>query len=54
MKLAIEWMKQDKRCHEIVTTYIAGNEQVKKLYTQLDFEQMSEVVDGEIDMVLHF
>ena len=54
LKLAIEWMKKDKRCHEIVTTYIEGNENVKKLYTQFGFEQMGEAHDGEVDMVLHF
>ncbi len=54
MKLAIEWMKKDDRCQEIVTTYKIGNEHAKKLYTQLGFHQMGEVEDGEIDMVLRF
>lgn len=54
MNTAIEWMKKDQRCHEIVLTYMEGNEQAKKLYTGLGFEQMSETLDGEIDMVLHF
>jgi diamine N-acetyltransferase len=53
MVLAIEWMKKDERCHEIVTTYIEGNDQAKKLYTQLGFQQMNEIEDCEIDMVLH-
>lgn len=54
LKLAIDWMKRDVRCREIVTTYIEGNEAVKNLYTQLGFRQMSEVIDGEVDMVLNF
>lgn len=54
MNLAIEWMKKDNRCHEIVTTYKVGNEHAKKLYTQLGFQQMGEEEAGEIDMVLHF
>lgn len=54
LSLAIEWMKKDKRCHEIVTTYIDGNEHVKNLYTNLGFQQMVESEHGEIDMVLHF
>jgi diamine N-acetyltransferase len=53
MVLAIEWMKKDERCHEIVTTYIEGNDQAKKLYTQLGFQQMNEIEEVEIDMVLH-
>ena len=52
LKLAIEWMKKDERCCEIVTTYIEGNEKAKKLYTQLGFQRMNEIEDGEIDMVL--
>ena len=54
MNLAIEWMKKDNRCHEIVLTYIAGNEQAKKMYTQLGFEPMGETLDGEVDMVMQF
>jgi len=53
MLLAIEWMKKDERCHEIVTTYIEGNDQAKKLYIQLGFQRMNEIEDGEIDVVLH-
>jgi diamine N-acetyltransferase len=53
MLLAIEWMKKDERCHEIVTTYIEGNDQAKKLYTQLGFQRMNEIEDGEIDMVFY-
>lgn len=54
MKLAIEWMKKDHRCHEIVTTYKVGNDHAKKLYTQLGFQQMGEEEAGEIDMLLRF
>lgn len=51
--LAIEWMKRDSRCHEIVTTYIDGNDKVRKLYEHHGFQQMGELTDGEIDMVLY-
>jgi diamine N-acetyltransferase len=51
--LAIEWMKKDSRCREIVTTYIVGNNKVKKLYEKHGFQQMGELADGEVDMVLH-
>lgn len=53
LKLAMEWMKKDNRCHDIVTTYILGNETAKNLYTKLGFEQMGEALDGEVDMILH-
>jgi len=54
MNLAIEWMRKDHRCHEIVTTYKVGNDHAKKLYIQLGFQQMGEEEDDEIDMVLRF
>jgi diamine N-acetyltransferase len=53
MKLAIEWMKKDERCKEIVTTYKKGNEVARKLYSQLGFEPFGEMEEGEADMVLH-
>ncbi|MCM1988920.1 GNAT family N-acetyltransferase [Oceanirhabdus seepicola] len=52
MKLAIEWMKNEDRCYEIVLTCKDGNHLAEKMYTKLGFEKMSEVVDGEVDMVL--
>lgn len=53
LKLAIEWMKKDVRCKNITTTYIIGNEHAKNLYTQLGFERMNDIEDGEIDLILH-
>lgn len=49
---AIEWMKKDKRCKKIITTYIEGNERARKLYSKLGFKQMGEMEDGEVNMVL--
>ncbi|MCM0648898.1 GNAT family N-acetyltransferase [Clostridium swellfunianum] len=49
--LAIEWMKKNSRCHEIVTTYIDANDKAKKLYEKYGFQQMGELTDGEVDMV---
>ncbi len=54
MRLAIEWMKRDERCGEIVTTYIVGNDSARNLYTKLGFKQMGEDAEDEIDMVLNF
>lgn len=54
MKQAIEWMKNDKRCREIVLTFIKGNEHAKELYTKLGFEQLGEELEKEVNMVLHF
>jgi diamine N-acetyltransferase len=55
MKLAIELMKRDERCREIVTTYKAENEVARKLYTQLGFQSKGEIEEyNEVDMVLHF
>jgi len=52
MKLAIEWMKKDERCHEIVTTYKKGNKWAEKLYTKLGFVNMEDFGDDELEMVL--
>ncbi|MTI49922.1 GNAT family N-acetyltransferase [Sporosalibacterium faouarense] len=54
MIVAIEWMKQDKRCDSIVIAYIKGNDRAEKLYTKLGFQQMNEVEDQEVEMILHF
>lgn len=53
LNLIIEWVKTEKDCKRLVTTYIEGNEQVRLLYTKVGFESMSELLDGEVDMVLH-
>ncbi|WP_058300485.1 GNAT family N-acetyltransferase [Gorillibacterium timonense] len=50
--LAIEWVKKESDCSEIVTTYIVGNENVRELYLKHGFQQMGEMADDEIDMVL--
>lgn len=52
MRLAIEWMKKDKNCKQIALATKEGNIGAAKLYTQLGFKQLGEIVDGEIDMVL--
>ncbi len=54
MKLAIEWMKKDERCHEIITTYKKGNQCAADLYTKLGFENMEDFGDDEMDMVLRW
>ncbi|MFZ5354855.1 MAG: GNAT family N-acetyltransferase [Bacillota bacterium] len=54
MILAINWMKTDERCKEIVLTYKEGNECAEKLYTQLGFVRLNDIEDGEIDMVLRY
>ena len=51
--LAIDWMKKDIRCSEIVTTYIVGNEKVRKLYIKHGLQQIGEIEDGEINMALY-
>lgn len=53
LNLIIEWVKTEKDCKKLVTTYIEGNEQARLLYTKVGFEPMSELLDGEVDMVLH-
>lgn len=53
LKQAIEWMKKNERCTKITTTYKEGNDGAHRLYTQLGFEQMGEMIEGEVDMVLH-
>jgi len=54
LNLAIEWMKKDERCHEIITTYKKGNQCAADLYTKLGFENMEDFGDDEMDMVLRF
>ena len=54
IKLAIEWMKKDERCHQIVTTYKKGNQCAEALYTKLGFENMEDFGDDEMDMVLRW
>lgn len=53
LRYIIEWCKKHNNCKKIVTTYIEGNEQARLLYSKLGFEPMSELLDGEVDMVLH-
>jgi diamine N-acetyltransferase len=53
LKSAIEWIKKDKRCYDIVTTYIEGNENARKLYSSFGFQQIGGPEEGEIDMILH-
>lgn len=54
MKQAIEWMKQDEKCHEVFLTYKEGNEYARKLYIQLGFQPVSKVDEyNEINMVMH-
>ncbi|WBW96304.1 GNAT family N-acetyltransferase [Oceanirhabdus sp. W0125-5] len=53
-KLAIEWMKKDERCKEIVTTYKKGNNCARDLYLKLGFEHMEDFGDDEMDMVLRW
>lgn len=50
---AIDWMKKESSCREIVTTYIVGNEKVRQLYIKHGFMQKGEIEDGEINMVLY-
>lgn len=52
LDLAIEWMKRNDKCSEIITTYIDGNEKVRKLYEKYGFKQIGEQEDGEVDMIL--
>lgn len=54
LKLSVEWMKNQGRCREIVTTYIEGNERVMRIYVQLGFKQIGDAQDGEVDMILYF
>lgn len=49
---AIEWMRSDGRFNQVVTTYIKGNVQAEKLYTQFGFQKTNEA-DDEIDMVFN-
>lgn len=52
LRLVIEWMREDKRCNQIITTYIKGNVQAEKLYNTLGFHTINEA-NGEVDMVLN-
>ena len=54
INLAIEWMKKEDRCYEIVLTYKEENRLAESMYTKLGFKKMGDVVDGEVDMVLKF
>ncbi|XMB85253.1 GNAT family N-acetyltransferase [Mycoplasmatota bacterium WC44] len=54
LNVAIDLMKSDSRCSEIVTTYKLGNERIKKIYEKLGFIQLGEIQDDEVDMVLRF
>lgn len=51
--LAIDWVKKDNRSREIVTTYIKGNENARKLYEKYGFHQTGELENGEVNMALH-